>query len=227
MKINTHSHRFTVLTTAFLIATSSLPALAAIVQVNGDHTTGTTNFVIISTDLVNQGQMTLDSWTGDGGFAGDVNDGDGAISGTDFYGAANPTLTFFLDTSVNTYGYDITKVHTLAQWASNTAASQANQNFELLVREVGSVSFSSLGSYSHTPYTDAVGAHNASIELTESTGFIAEKVNAVRFVYTAAGASGLTLSEIDVIGVASVPEPSSTSFICLSLGSLLLHRRRR
>ena len=217
---------YTVKALALVIGASIQSAAAAVIQVNGDGLTATTNFAISSTDLVNQGQASLDSWTGNGGLGGDVNDGDGSVpGGTDFYGSGAATITFFLDTSFNTYGYDISKVHTLGGWGGATR-SQANQNFELLVRSLGSGSFTSVGSHIHAPYPNTNGgAYNTSIELTDDTGYLAKGVDAVRFIYTAAGTNGLTLSEIDVIGVAAVPEPSSTAL--LGLGGLALALRRR
>ncbi len=143
------------------------------------------------------------------------------------------TLTFLLDTTVGFRGYDIEQIQTVAGWYGVTQ-SQANQDFELFVRELGSDTFISLGSFSYTPFpdSDTSGSYGTRITLTDDTGVIASGVDAVRFTFAQAsfaGTTGTVVREIDIDGVAFVPEPCSflVGSLLIGLGIGLGRRRRK
>ena len=82
------------------------------------------------------------------------------------------TVTFTLDTSVNTLGYDITGVTTFAGW--NDGKGQfANQKYDLLVSVVGSLDFTLLTNVLYTPITNGTTAASSSAGLSDSSGVMA------------------------------------------------------
>ena len=190
---------------------------AAIVPVYENSTAAGAYGAVSSTDLVNQGQATFSSLVESPPQFGaqNANDGAAATTGDDstfWFSHQQPnTLTFTLNTAVKPLGYDITQIRTVAGWAGVTQ-SQANQDFELFVRPVGSPTFSSLGSFSHTPFpdTNSGGSYSTRITLTDDTGVIASGVDAVRFTYAVAsfgGTAGLVIREIDIDGAPTAPIP--------------------
>ena len=64
----------------------------------------------------------------------------------------NPEVTFTLDTSTNTNGYDIHSIRTIAGW-NGVNQTQANQKYELFTRQVGSTSFVSHGVFEESPFS--------------------------------------------------------------------------
>ena len=192
----------------------------------GYATAATYSGDILATDLINAGQATLLSagWDKTPNFQiGSVNDGLGhpadSAAGTYLpatYGSGNKlpfTYTATLNTTVNPLGYNITTIRTFAGWNQN-GSSLANQKYELQVHTVGSASFTSLGIFQYSPFTNGSTREAAATKmtLTDHSGLIATRVDAVRFVVLAhgfnssdSGTGGLDESvyqEFDVIGSA-------------------------
>lgn len=194
-----------------------------------------------ATDLVNQGQSTYSSAAYSGSlFFGPadnngVHGGDGVNSEITFWLSASPgntyTVTYDLNTAVNALGYDINSIQTIHAWSSNSG-NQKNQNYTVEVSTVaGGAAFSNIATVAFLPFTDTAQAGASKVNITESaTNILATGVDQIRFTYTIpAGASGQpspTIREIDVFGVATVPEPSSTALFGLGALGLLLRRRR-
>jgi hypothetical protein len=204
--------RFIPLFALVVLLFGSQSTLAKIVQKNEDTTAGNAYNDVSSTDLINQGQSTLKNHVRlpAGGFGDNTNDG-GGKQGSDedseyWRTTSQPnTLTYTLNTTDHTLGYDIKKIVSVTGWAG-AEESQANQDFELLVSKVGSEEYTSLGSFSHKPYSDTKGGHyGVRLTLTDDTGTLASGVDAVRFIFAAASFegkhAGLVIREIDVEGV--------------------------
>ncbi len=149
------------------------------------------------------------------------------------------TYTCTLNTTENTLGYDLHEICSYAGWNENGSAL-GNQKYELLVSTVGDDSFTSLGIFEYSPFEDddPNAASATKMALTSNTGVIARGVDAVQFILMNHGKSNINASidgtvyfEIDVVGVATVPEPTSVALlgiggICL-LGLYLRRRRVR
>jgi hypothetical protein len=107
----------------------------------------------------------------------------------------NYTVTYNLNTSVNTLGYDISSVRTIAYWGDN----RRYQKYELLVKIVGSSDFVSLGTFEYTP---TINTCTTQLVLTGENGeMLATGVNAIQFKFAPiTGVGGTVYSEIEVEG---------------------------
>ena len=176
-----------------------------------------------------------------------INDGDnsntttndasgGSTTDTTYDGTAagtfNYAVDFTLNTATNTLGYDLTSTVT----TTNGSDRRVNQNFEIYYTTVSNPTFVLLKAYTFTstPNGTSQGNGSARVTLTEDTGnnVLASGVNAIRLrVLTAASLVGASnnaspvITEFDVFGAATVPEPSS--LLLSALGGLALLRRRR
>ena len=195
---------------------------------------------ISSTDLINSGQSSFSSFSattpsfGSGG----MNDGQSSERSFDnnVYYPDNGTAidfyaTFDLNTSVNTYGYDITSINTFIGWCENNM-QQANQIYTVEVSTIGSSDYTALTTVNYTPFSDISGLYHYSyVGVSENgTGILATRVDSIRFTFTSPGstsfASGTVIRELDVIGTpTSVPEPAVASFAGFFVVGLLAVRR--
>lgn len=149
-------------------------------------------------------------------------------------GSFPSTLDLTFDTSVNTLGYDISEITTFAAWGNN-GASLANQQYEFAYSLVGDDSFISLGPVVFTPFNDPdtepeSGATRVTHTDDSRSGLIASGVDAIRITFQDhgilnGGTDGTVYQEVDVIGVATVPEPSS--MLLLGFGCVGFCARRR
>ncbi|MEN8864565.1 MAG: sialate O-acetylesterase [Akkermansiaceae bacterium] len=187
-----------------------------------------------ATDLVNQGQSSFSSiaYSEAPRFGGTVATG-GANNNGAHGGSASGEITFWLNasagdtytitydlnTSVNTLGYDITSLQTIHAW-SNNSGHQKNQNYTVEVSTVdGGASFSSLTTVTYLPFSSASQSGSTKVNVTEdTTGILASGVDQIRFTYTVpdpAGSQGSpTIREIDVFGV-----PTANSVIVNGVSS--------
>lgn len=190
-------------------------------------------------DLINSGESTFLSASGTPAFSASgalsiagLNDGVSGPGGTDgtgktFYNTPQlpATITFTLDTSVNTLGYDIDMINSYAGWGGSDA-TQVNQAYEVLVSTVGSAGFTTVANLNYSPFIGG-GAASTFVSLTDSTGTIAAGVDEVRFVFANNPMGAGTLyQEIDVFGTAAIPEPSSIAMIGLVSGGAVFIRKR-
>jgi hypothetical protein len=211
-----------------------------------------TPYAVSSTDLINSGQPTLSSSTTNytpfnaSSSYGDAEVlTDGIATGDNSFRTLPDNLqgftsTYILDTSANTFGYTISGISTYA----GNGDSRARQEYQVLYRQVGSTDFVRLVPEDFTsdrtdtqPFQtnnstnggDLGGGDGGETELNivinDLTG-----VDAIRFVTQPASgnseADGASVyREFDVIGNASVPEP--TTALLSALGIFGLFRRRR
>lgn len=141
------------------------------------------------------------------------------------------SITYNLNTSVNALGYDITSLQTLNAWGNNSG-NQKNQNYTVDVSTIsGGAGFTPIAAIAFLPFDETGQEGSSRVNVTEdATGILATGVDQIRFTYTVpdpAGTQGSpTIREIDVFGVATIPEPSSTALFGLGVLGLLLRRRR-
>ena len=129
-------------------------------------------------------------------------------------------MTFMLDTTTNTYGYDITEVDSFSGWTT-AWTSIAHQKFGLEMSKVNDDSWFSLGVYTWTPFTweDVRIATSLVVNLTNDIGgaldngtYTASNIDGIRITYMEHGVNsahltGTVVQEIDVIGEASMTPP--------------------
>jgi hypothetical protein len=158
-----------------------------------------------------------------------------------FYQPANGlsgdwTLTFTLNTSVNTLGYNITQILSLSAYATYGAYSQ--QRYDVYTAPVGSSNFTELGTGgTNGSPLGASGEENLlTYQAASNPGVtpIATGVGAVQFVIHY-GTDNVNTTvgcyrEIDVIGTATAtPEPGTLALLAAGLAGLLCYawRKRR
>ena len=132
------------------------------------------------------------------------------------------TTTYDFDLSINTLGYDITMIQAYSAWAG-----RASQSYRIFYTQVGSITPFQLGVDIIAP------AGNASvITRTEDTvpgTVILSGVSSIQFVQfdgpDPLDGTDTVYRELDVVGFATIPEPT-TSVLGLGAAILLLYRRR-
>ena len=216
-------------------------AQGSVIQSNTKYVSGTSTLPVSSTDLINFGQSTLADFTVSENSSPDETPDRGAIDGTAvggftsftwFSGAGTPNtslavnpgvLTFNLDVSVNTLGYDIARIDSFAGYAFR---AQADQIMTVEYSLVGDAGFNTLGTYS---YLDPGGKEYSRISLADDTAdYMLTGVDALRFSYAdplSNTYNEIMIQEIDVIGVAAVPEPATIGMLGLGAMITLFIRR--
>lgn len=133
-------------------------------------------------------------------------DGSSILNNAYFSASELPaTVTYTLDLSINTTGYEINTITTLAG-LENNGANLANQNYEVWVSQVGSSSFSLVETVNYTPFTSAGLNGNTGatkVSLSSTGGVLAVNVDQIRFVFLDDGenfgsSDGTVYQEIDV-----------------------------
>jgi lysophospholipase L1-like esterase len=148
----------------------------------------------ITSNLLRQGQSTLSSVTAPtGSLPGNfsvtgLNDGSAAgtpnmtyYSVVDTNGGATTfpvTVTFALNTGVNTAGYDITSIQAISGWTDHSLGAQ---RFQLLL-SLNNGTYTDYGTYRNADTVNGTGAAYLST-LTGASGTIAKNVTGIRFVF--------------------------------------------
>ncbi len=218
----------------FLLKLSlSLSSQAAVVQAT-DHISGAGNDLayaadVSTNDLINSGQPSLAAATstpslnpGGSDFQPEnLNDGDylnGAANVTFYDSSRLPaTVTYDLDVSTFTMGYDISSIATFMGW-SGVNGTQCNQVYTVEVREVGSATYNQIASVNYLAFPDSglSTPYESKVVLTEdSSGKLATGVDSIRFIFSSVtgGSRGTVLREIDVNGA---PTGTPTGTITIS-----------
>lgn len=213
------------------------------VQTNAFNNTTQTAYTPSATDLINQGQSTFLSSSASaftalsGSNIGALNNGGVGTANNlpdTAFSSTNPfTVTFTLDTSVYTLGYDITEVQTIAGWQDK----RVNQHFTLRVSHVATpTTFVDLGTFTYRPTTATSGNFSSRVTLTNTGGgvldngtYSATGVKAVQFVVLVPGGTleETVFREFDVVGAATIPEPGTAGLAAFALAALFLFSQRR
>ena len=190
---------------------------------------------VSSTDLL-QGITGTVSGTFAGGNAANLNNGLGRTidSSVDFVGAvgeiawvgdSGSSIEFVIGSGANGFGYDISGVTSFADWDD---AGFMNQKYDIYLRELGG----SYTLYTTVDYQPAAvdGEGGATkVNVTDDLGLLGSGIDAIRFDFldtVSNDVGGIVFSEIDVFGIATVPEPSSTALLGLGAMAIALRRRR-
>jgi hypothetical protein len=203
--------------------------------------------LVSNDDLINAGQSSLLSASVSataGGFPGSgINDGLYTNTSTNnaFFetpGHFPATATFTLDTSSAPWGYDITSIDSFMGWVSGDRLL-ANQIYSVEVSFHYTSLFSPLLTVSRPdPLFGAVSDSNVEshVRITQNnlSGILAAGVDQIRFTFSdpdplnLGGINGTIVREIDIQGLAAVPEATeSLIFLCAGSGLLLGCRRRK
>jgi hypothetical protein len=130
-------------------------------------------------------------------------------------------VVYELNTTVNTFGYDISSIGIFSGWNDdgrdgiNVTVSYATVAAPLTFVDIAIA----------TQDDGSARFENANINETVSPNVLASGVKSIRFTFNSPENAGVGYKELDVIGVATVPEPSTA--LLGGLGILALMRRRR
>jgi PEP-CTERM motif-containing protein len=211
----------------------------------GAGSTFTPSYVVSTTDLLNSltpsgfgGNFAAVEITGglpvltDGTF-GTITEPGGAADRTHLIfaiaggGSGTGTfVTYTLNTSVNTLGYDIDRIVVYGGWNDN---GRDQQLFTAAYSLVGDATFIDLPPVDFNPVIGANLQSATRVTLAESAPTpLASRVDEIRFTFSPSPENGYTgYAELDVIGRATVPEPGSVMLLALGALSALGVRRVR
>ena len=222
----------------------------------GDYADGAASFnsSVLNNDLIDKNETTAthvrtsgtvdNGWATDGIFDGLAYDASSNRVGISYYSNGEVVDTFTLSGSAT--GYDITSITSITSWGG-TNHDHAAQSYEILISTVATPSYTTLAlTETIDPNDDGSGsgyvasnnmvwydpgeydngsADTSRVTITDTTGVIATGVLGIQFRIT--NDLGQTVfNEIDVVGAATVPEPSAFALLGLAGMALLIRRRR-
>jgi hypothetical protein len=141
------------------------------------------------------------------------------------------TLTYTLNTTGASLGYDITGIDVMSLWNND----YVNQRYSVEVTTIAVPSFTALFGPVTTDTVTFTGPNVGSSLMSSvrdnTTGLLASGVTGLRFTFQSeanpAGAQIIAAyREVDVFGAASVPEPASAGLLLLGAGLAAIRRRR-
>lgn len=136
------------------------------------------------------------------------------------------SLSFFLDVAANPLGYDISQIDTFSGWKDN----RAGQRYTIYFSTVDAPTTFDLITPGGTGFNAVNVAASATSLVThvfdDTTALLGTGVHTIRF--DIGTGSPTVWREIDVIGAATIPEPSSVALLAglLGLGHVIVRRRR-
>lgn len=217
---------------------------AVIVTGAGNDTTG---FIVESIDLL-QSHLSSTSnnlvinnpennaWTGSSsgvdvgtvsnlidGFFQTVNDNNQPNGARKSYVISGGDIAYTLDTTINTFGYDISSIGIYTGWADfNRNAINVTVSYSTVASPMTFVDLTIV-----TQSSAATRFESAVVTESSSSNLLASGVKSIKFTFGAQEFNGVGYKELDVIGIATIPEPSSMILLGLSGLGFIFHRCRR
>ena len=134
-----------------------------------------------------------------------------------------PTTTYNFNLTTSPLGYDITLIQAYSAWAD-----RYNQSYRIFYTQVGSPTFFQLGTDIVATATGTSSIITRSVDSVPGTSILSN-VSSIEFrQFDGPGPNDgieTVYRELDVVGFASIPEPT-TSVLGLGAAILLLYRRR-
>lgn len=213
-----------------LVSFAGISQAAVVVSGSGNNT----GFAVSNSDLL-QAQLSSttssitlnvgenNAWSG-GATVANLTDGlfpTSPNSSTGSLAISGGNVVYELNTTVNTFGYDISSIGIFSGWNDdgrdgiNVTVSYATVAAPLTFVDIAIA----------TQDDGSARFENANINETVSPNVLASGVKSIRFTFNSPENAGVGYKELDVIGVATVPEPSTA--LLGGLGILALMRRRR
>jgi hypothetical protein len=137
------------------------------------------------------------------------------------YAISGGNIIYNLDTTTNTQGYDISSIGIYTGWQDNgrdginVTVSYATVAFPMTFVDIATATQESAGRYESAVITESI-----------SPNLLATGVKSIKFTFLAQENGAVGYKELDVVGVATIPEPSSMVLLGLA-GIGLISRRRR
>jgi hypothetical protein len=190
-------------------------------------------FTVSNTDLL---QTSVASVSSSGNFAIEgtggvsiLNNGQFSITGVAgtnpqlATGQNNSWVSFNLDTSVNAFGYDVTSIAGYGGWND---AGRDRQQYSVFVSFIGDPTYLLLGTVDHDVPGGPTTPSASSSVFTPAAALTG--VDGIRFEFLGAQENTYAgYGEFDVIGTASVPEPSTAMLLLGGFSAAAASRRTR
>lgn len=178
------------------------------------------------------------------GTYGDIADpSDDAFSGTNpgiltdgTFGGASPTntttlvaqagdtVTYTLNTAINTFGYTINSINTFGNWNDN---GRDNQDYTVTYTTVSSAIPATIALVHYDPGTTGNSPSDTMVQIFDNSAVpLATGVKTITFTFNSQENGYAGYTEFDVLGAATTPEPASFGILGAGLTAFVLRRRR-
>jgi hypothetical protein len=242
------------LITVLLGAAASAQAAPLVSGVNTRGLTDTAEFAyngnIENNDLLTTATVSDNGVNPDLGSDGGISDGlggqyDNDVSHSLYYGHnlagsaldSNPVVTFTLNTTANRLGYTLSSINSIYGWQN--FPSITDQDYSIYYTTVFNSTPKLLATVAYNPFATGEGGGGdnplgqyASSQVTITQLGSIKNVKTIEFAFTEYNdgsgiQNGQMIQEIDVNGVAAVPEPSTYAMLLAGLAFLGLCVRRK
>jgi hypothetical protein len=156
----------------------------------------------------------------DGSFGNTGGDSDSSIFPN------HTTITFAFNLGAHPYGYSLSSIRTYAAWDSGRDGQEYSVEYSNVGTPDTFISLTSITRYN----PDFDDDNSTMVQLTSSSGYLAENVAKVRFIFNGFENGGTAFREFDIAGVANVPEPGAYGLVgalALATYGTLSRRQKR